>query len=163
MNRQGFLSRDGFTLVETLIVLAIGGIVATMGFGLMLSARPHALLEQADIRLASVLTQARNIAVSQELNTKVAFDLDTNDFWIERQDRATEEWQTVGGTTALPEGIQFATEGITFPDSEVHFTPRGTLLTGGSISYMSSQSEETSTLQGNLATGRFVPVGGNLR
>jgi prepilin-type N-terminal cleavage/methylation domain-containing protein len=159
----GSYIRAGFTLVESLIVLAISAIVATMGFGLMISARPHALLEEADIRLAGVLTQARNIAVSQELSTKVAFDLDTNEFWIERQNRATAEWEVVGGRTALPDRVAFSGEGITFPDGEVRFTPRGTLLAGGSITYYASQTEETSTLQGNLATGRFVPTGGHLR
>ena len=163
MIRQGLNSRDGFTLIETLIVLAIGGIVATMGFGLMLSARPHALLEQADIRMAGVLTKARNLAVRQEINTKVAFDLETNECWIEQQDRATEVWAVVGGRTALPEGVQFAAEGITFLDSEVRFTPRGTLLAGGSITYYARQTDESSTMRGNLATGRFSPGGGNLR
>jgi len=163
MSRQGLCSRAGFTLVETLIVLAISGIAATIGFGVMLSARPHALLEEADIRLAALLSQARNLSVSQEISTKVAFDLEANEFWIERQDRETEEWEVVGAPTALPDGVQFAAEGITFPDGEVRFTTRGTLLSGGSITYSVSQTGETSTLQGNLATGRFVPAGGNLR
>jgi prepilin-type N-terminal cleavage/methylation domain-containing protein len=156
------LPRGGFSLVEMLIVLAIAGILVTMGFAYLISARPHALLEQGEVRLQALMTKARNLAVSEEINTRVVHDVEHDTFTLERQDRASGVWSTVESAVTLPDGISVPEDGNTFPDTTVRFTPRGTLMAGGSIS-LKNADDEVSTLVGNLVNGRFTLPGGNLR
>lgn len=163
MSRLGRTSGAGFSLVETLIVLAIAGIVVSMGYGYIIAARPHALVEQTEALLISTLNQARYMAISEEVNTKVAFNFDTNEFWIERQDRATNEWQVASPLTQLHAQVDIAAADVTFPAGEVCYTPRGTLVSGGSVTFNVINTEDESTLQGNIVTGRFEYAGGNLR
>jgi prepilin-type N-terminal cleavage/methylation domain-containing protein len=162
MNRMLRKTRAGFTIIEMLIVIAVAGILGTIGIGYMISAKPHSELEGAELALSSTLNQARNLALSQEVATKVAFDLVTGEYWIERLDRDSGSWSEETVHTTLPGAVSFASGGITFADDEVLFTPRGTLLSGGSITLASSAGEE-STLDGQVATGRFMPGGGHTR
>ena len=155
--------RGGWSLIETVIVLAIIGILSTIGFSYVLRARPHARLEQAELRLVGVLAKARNLAISEELATKAVFNLESEEYWIEQQDRETLAWINASHSYTLPEEVHFAAVGgVTFSGNEVRFTPRGTLMSGGSIKVVNSLGE-TSTLTGSLATGRFPITGGNLR
>lgn len=162
MTCMNVYNRCGWSAIETLIVIAIAGILATMSFAYMLRARPHARLEEAELRLSGVLAQGRNLAISEELATKVAFDIDGCEFWVEQQDRTTLVWSEATPHAVLPEGVFFGDTGVAFPSQEVRFTPRGTLLVGGSITITNSVGE-SSTLTGQLATGRFQPGGGHLR
>lgn len=152
----------GFSLIEALIVLAILAIVGTMTVGNMLAARPHSMLERGEIQLTGFLSQARNAAISREVAARVVFDMATSEYWSETYDRATASWGGASAHQTLPEGVSFNAGGNTFPADTVNFTPRGTLMAGGTITIRSSAGE-TSALSGNIATGRFSPGGGNLR
>lgn len=154
-------SRSGFTFVEMLIVVAIAGILATMGYAYMISARPHAQLEAAEIQLASYLSVARKHAISEEVTTRVLFLPDTNQFKTEYQDD-TGTWHQLGAVENLTSGVSFPAGGITLANNEARFNTRGTLAWGGSVTIASS-SGETSTLTANIATGLFPLAGGNLR
>jgi len=148
-------------MIETLIVLAVIAILVTMGFSYMIQARPHAALERAEIAVSGVLLQARSKAVSEELATSVQFDLTDHELWVEWTDPSDGSTQT-GPTVALPESVTFANSGFPVSAGGVVFTVRGTLVTGGGITLVSSTGE-TTTLQGNVATGKFPLVGGHLR
>ena len=167
MARRRKLKRAGWSLLETLIVITIVGIVATMGFSYMISARPHARLELGQVMVHGVLQQARNKAVSEELVTRVVFDLDTRQLWVSWVDPATGDDATLPAQT-LPDGVFFDTSGIPSVDGEVLFTPRGSLVSGGSeasggtITLINTQGE-TYMFTANVPTGRFPLVGGNLR
>lgn len=167
MDRRRLNGRKGWSLIETLIVLAVIGILATMGFAYMISARPHAQLERAEIVVHGVLQQARNKAVSEELLTKVQFDLTTNELWVAWVDPVSSAELTAYRET-LPDGVIFEASGIPSVDGEVWFSPRGSLVSGGSVESggtisMVSQLGEVTTLTANVATGRFPLIGGNLR
>ena len=153
--------RSGFSVIEILLVLAVIGILGTMGFSYMISARPHAQLEQAEIDVGSVLKSARALAVSEELATFVKFDLSNQTLWVEWTDPDDASTKTTKNTT-LPDGVAFAVSGFPASADGVEFTTRGTLLVGGDVSLVSS-SGEISTLTGNIATGRFPLMGGHLR
>ena len=56
----------GFSLLEMLIVFAIVGILVTLSYGYLISAKPHAQLEQAEITLQALMTKARNLSISEE-------------------------------------------------------------------------------------------------
>lgn len=154
--------RGGFSLVEILIVLTIMGILATMGIGYMIAARPEAQLQRSELALTSFLNRARNLALSEETSVRVVFNEGTSQYWIEQLDRATLNWNTVSEVASLPEGVTIQTAGVTFAGDTVQFTVRGSLMAGGSITIVNSAGS-TSILSGNVATGRFPVTGGSLR
>jgi prepilin-type N-terminal cleavage/methylation domain-containing protein len=152
----------GFSLVEILIVLTIIGILVTFGIGYIAAARPAAQLERGEVSLSAFLTRARNLAVSEESAVRVQFDVDAGEYWYQQLDRGTGQWNTVSEVSRLPEGVGFLAGSNTFPGGEAEFTPRGSLMAGGSITIVNSTGG-TSVLAGNVATGRFNIGGGNLR
>jgi len=154
-------SCGGFTFIEMLLVVAIAGILATMGYSYMIAAKPHAQLEKAEIQLVSYLSVARKNAISEEATTRVVFMPESNQFKTEYQDDVG-TWHQIGAVQHLTEGITFASGGITLASNEARFTTRGTLNWGGSITIQASNGE-SSTLTANIATGLFPLAGGNLR
>ncbi|MCB1188421.1 GspH/FimT family pseudopilin [bacterium] len=161
--KRGLRNREGFSLVEMAIVLAILGIVATIAISNLYAAIPHSRLETAQLRMAEVMMIARNQARSEEVNTRVLLDSSTGTYWVEAQDRDTLDWANSmpgGGVETLPEGVTITAN--TFPSNQVQYTTRGSMLVGGSIELTASNGE-TLELNGNLTTGRFTREGGNLR
>jgi len=153
--------------VETLIVIAIAGIIATMGFSYMISARPHARLEEAQVLVHNVLQHARNKAVSEELITKVVFSVDNSQLWVAWTDPVSGDDMTMPART-LPTGVIFEDSGIPSVDGEVLFTPRGSLVSGGSVGSggtitIKNSQNETYVFAANVPTGRFPLLGGHLR
>ncbi|MEZ5339405.1 MAG: type II secretion system protein [bacterium] len=163
-NRKwGRRNRRGFSVVELAIVLSILGIVATIAISNLYSAVPHARMETAQLRMAEVLMLARNKARSEEVNTRVIIETSTGSYWIESQDRETLNWANAmpgDGIETLPAGVSISAN--TFASSTVNYTTRGSMLTGGTITLMSSTGE-TVDLVANVTTGRFSREGGNLR
>jgi len=160
-------SRDGWSLVEALIVLAIAGILATMTIAYLISAKPHAELEQAEIIVHRVLADGRNKALSEELVTTVKFDVTNSELWVEWTDPETATLMELPHAT-LPDSVAFAESGIPYVDGEISFTPRGSLVSGGSTSAggtitLVNSSGETYVFTANVSSGRFPLVGGNLR
>ena len=158
-------TRGGFSLIELLIVVAILAIVSTIAIGSTISALPHANLEKGQEAVAYSLSQARMLSLSEEVAVRMKFDtgVSPQQYWYEKQDRTTLAWSiaTSGGAKqTLPVGITIT--GNTFPAQTVTFTPRGTLLVGGTLTFRNTQGQ-TNTLVGNVATGRFPLVGGNTR
>jgi type II secretion system protein H len=155
--------RRGFSLVEVLIVLAILAILGTLAISNLFSAKPNVELDKAQEEVSFLLNQARMLAVSEELNTRVRFDTATGEYWYESQDRETLAWSIAtagGGKRKLPSTVTLT--GNTFPAQTVQFTPRGTLFAGGTLTFKNTQ-DKTATLVGNVATGRFPLGGGNTR
>lgn len=154
-------------MIEALIVLAITGIMATMGYSYLISATPHAELERAQILVHSVLSTARNKALSEELVTTVQFDVTNRELWVEWTDPATGSTMSLPHEV-LPDSVSFASSGIPYVDGEVAFTPRGSLVSGGSVSSggtitLTNTNGENFVFTANVATGRFPLYGGNLR
>ena len=97
------MNRSGFSLIELLLVLAVVGILATLGFTSLLSAQQRARLQEAQTLITSELERARSSA--QRLNTS----------------------QTVAWTAEGINGKRFG-NGITLtspPDSFVYTAPYG--------------------------------------
>lgn len=167
MSIRPYSRRSGWSMVETLIVLAITGILATTSYAYMVSARPHADLERASIMVHGVLSEARSKAISEELVTTVIFSVEHAQLYVKWTDPDSGTTQSLP-TVTLPETVGFDDSGIPYIDGELSFTPRGSLVSGGSPAangqiVLVSTMEETFTFTANVATGRFPLVGGNLR
>jgi prepilin-type N-terminal cleavage/methylation domain-containing protein len=151
---------SGFSLIEVLVVLAIAAILATLSVSYLIGSRPAALLHQAEMQLSTDLGLARDAAYNEETPTRVVFDLGTGEYWSEQQDPSTSAWTGLTEHKTLPDTISFTA--INFPGDTVSFTPRGTLVVGGSITFANS-SGGNATLSGVIPTGRFPLLGGALR
>src|SRR4051794_40716966 len=81
-----FETRRGFSMLEMLIVLAIMGIMSTLSVSYLLAAKPHATLEQAQLELLSRLNSARQLAITEEAQTRVRFDttVTPNQYWVQQ-------------------------------------------------------------------------------
>jgi Tfp pilus assembly protein FimT len=154
-------------MIEALIVLAITGILVTMGYAYLISATPHAELERAQIEVHRVLTDARNKAVSEELVTTVMFDVANDELWVEWTDPDSGSTMSLPHQ-GLPDSVSFEESGIPYVDGEISFTPRGSLVSGGSVASggtitLVNTNGESFIFTANVATGRFPLYGGNLR
>ena len=164
MSISGLKRARGFSMVEMLIVLAIMGIMGTMSVSYMLAAKPHAELERAQLELIGRLNGARQLAVSEEVQTRLRFDttVTPQEYWIQRYNVATSTWSNDSHYPLyeLPTGVTVSAN--TFSSAMVRFNTRGALQSSGTITLRSSTGE-TSPLTGNLASGRFQFGAGNTR
>lgn len=160
MRNRRAQNEGGFSLIEVLIVLAVAAVIATMGFAYLIGSRPATLLHQAEIQLSSDLSLSRDLAYNEESPVRVVFDVANDWYYTEQQDTATGDWNQVGVYKYLPDGINLSD--VTFPSDTVSFTPRGTLVVGGSITITNTKGA-TSVLNGVIPTGRFPILGGALR
>jgi general secretion pathway protein H len=84
--RRGFTPR-GFTLVELLVVLAIGGLLLAVTPPLISTAMPVVELKAAARRTAGGLRLAREIAVAQGRDAAWVLDVESNRYSIEGDHR----------------------------------------------------------------------------
>jgi Tfp pilus assembly protein FimT len=144
-------------MIEMLIVIAILAILGTLSIASTLAAKNSTELSKAQEEVTFLLGQARMLAISEEVSTRVIFATDGT-YRMERQDRDTLAWSTAQsgtGSSRLPGTVTLT--GNTFPSQIPQFTPRGTLLVGGTIT-LRSVNGQTVQLVGNVASGRF-PLG----
>jgi general secretion pathway protein H len=119
--------RAGFTLVELLVVLAIGGLLLAVAPPLISSAMPAVELKAAARRTAGGLRLAREIAVAQGRDAAWVLDIGSNRYSIEGDHR----------TGSLPGGLDIeliAAEEEMQSDSvgAIRFYPDGS-STGGRV------------------------------
>ena len=147
-------------MIEVLVVLAITAIVVTMSFAYMIGSRPAAQMNRAELQLSSDLGLSRDLAYNEESPVRVIFDLSTEQYWTEIQDTSDGTWSTATVAKDFPEGVSITS--VSFTNNTVNFTPRGTLVVGGSITITNSRGDST-VLNGVIPTGRFPVLGGALR
>jgi general secretion pathway protein H len=88
MLRSAQLRIGGFTLVELLVVLAIGGLLLAVTPPLISSAMPAVELKAAARRTAAGLRLAREIAVAQGRDAAWVLDIDSHRYSIEGDHRS---------------------------------------------------------------------------
>jgi prepilin-type N-terminal cleavage/methylation domain-containing protein len=111
MSRSTFVSsrtgRAGFTLIETVMVVTIIGIVAGMAIP---RAGYSTYLANSGARvLSTTLSYAQRQAISQQADIRVAFDVANNQIRV-HEDRNNDNVIDLGervGFTSLPEGVAF--------------------------------------------------------
>jgi type IV fimbrial biogenesis protein FimT len=144
-------------MLELLIVIAILAILGTLSISNLSAAKRDTELAKAQEELSFTLNQARTLALSEEVSVRMIFQTDGN-YYYERQNRDTLAWTRVEsgtGSSKLPSTVTLTAN--SFPAQIPQFTPRGTLLVGGSLT-LTSANGKTAILVGNVASGRF-PMG----
>ncbi len=88
--------RTGFTLVELIVVLAIGGLLLALTPPLITAALPGVELKAGARRAAGALRQTREIAIAQGIEATWLLNIETGQYRVEGQ----------GRQGALPDGIK---------------------------------------------------------
>ena len=115
--------RRGFTLLETLTVVAIIGILTSFAI-LVYSNHRRALRAQTSAQqIESLFTTARALAINQNAHFRAVLDLNTSGMWIDRTDR--------NGEVVTPKVI--TPENWSFYTTVVDVTVDGTSFTTGLV------------------------------
>lgn len=92
------IRRDGFSLLELIVVIAILGMLAALALPALPGALESARLRGSAGEVRATLTLARTLAVSEARGRSVAFDLGKGEYGIDGDAR---KW-------VLPDGIRLA-------------------------------------------------------
>jgi len=136
---------SGFTLLEVLVVVAIMGILLTMSVGPLKSLYASSAEKEAARNVLGALRLARSNAISQNLEYQVAFDLDSQTFWLERGNipEGSTSWSRVREFDRFLPSLKMATgalctndaasdgDGTSAADNMIQFNPSGTCGSSG--------------------------------
>ena len=77
-----FQSQNGFTITELLIVLTLIGIMSVLSMPTLKGFTATRRLKASAYTLRSLLTFARDMAVTDQTTHLVVFDFDTDRYWL---------------------------------------------------------------------------------
>jgi type II secretion system protein H len=124
----------GFTLIEMVIVLAIVGIISLISIPVYRQIRPNISLDSETRELASNLRYAQQLAVTEQDNYAVIFNIATNNYQIKNLE--TEE--VVKNSTVESQILIASVSGFT--DNTVIFNVTGAVSESGTITLINSDS-----------------------
>lgn len=91
------VKKNGFTLIEALVVLAMAAIMLAIALPSVFKWREQAAFKEAARQVVTAMREARSLAVAQQWEYRVDFDVDGGRYQITRGDRAngSANWDTV--------------------------------------------------------------------
>ena len=125
-----------FTLIETIIVIAIATIIAGSVYGVIISLQPSIKLKSVTRDLTTDLRYSQQQAVTEQINFGVTILSELKQYQIVKYGATTE----ILLTKSLPVDIAFY-EIIGFTNDEIIFNPYGAVLEMGTISLINSEQE----------------------
>ena len=146
--------RNGFTLTELIIVVAILGILSLIAVPNIIGELPNYRIKAASRDIASRLLLARMKAISRNCQYRIAFD-PAGSYTVMRNDPVT-GWVQEGEAFNLPAAVRFNRGGadpITFSSDRVVFNPNGSSNVNGAI-YLKNSRDTMYHISVLQSTGR---------
>lgn len=150
--------RNGFTLMEMLVVIFIVGILATISMPYLIPTHRFATLDGAADNLISTFSATRSTAIAENTYCRIKIEAATGTLEMQQWDPLAREWRETGVGYKLPERVSFKGGGITFPNSIALFDPHGALNEGGGLIIEDAKGESVE-LTSLIASGRLMRKG----
>ncbi len=77
-------SLKGFTLIELLVIILVMSVMAVVSAPMFSHFFSHNKLKAETSRIVATLNYARSVAVAEGVNCRISFDLNTNRYWLEK-------------------------------------------------------------------------------
>jgi len=151
MRRYQPKKKEGFTLIEIIIVLAIMGIIVLIGFPVLKSYRPNLRLSGTVRELINDLRYVEQSALTEQINHGIRFFSDEDKYQIIRYG-ATEE--ILEEKYFPPEVNFYLISG--FSGNQVIFNPYGAASEPGTITLINT-GNSTTTIE--IKSSGFVRIG----
>lgn len=126
MARDG--SRSGFTLVETMVVVVLLGLLLAMAIPNFANSNRRRRTEAAATDLSTCLQIARSRTVATRVPFRVVLDPENGTFWTERSESDSSWVRDPDEEHELPRGVMWAPEAGGDPgNTDIEFEGRGTI------------------------------------
>lgn len=126
MARDG--SRGGFTLVETMIIVVLLGLLLAMAIPSFTDSNRRRRTEAAAADLSTCLQIARSRTVATRTPFRVVLDPEARTFWTERSESDSTWVRDPDEEHALPPGVAWSSEAGGDPgNTDIEFEGRGTI------------------------------------
>jgi len=165
-------SNKGFTLMEMIIVIAIGMVVSAIAIPNFLGLSPRAKLKSSARDVVSAMQLARVNAIRNSSTWAVYFDTGNSEFRVLSDDGGDGTWNDgnetvyrtvpIPGTSKIIYGTDYgarpsepnpgATDGVSFSDNRMVFNADGTSITG--TVYLKNDEGGTYAVGGQFDSGQ---------
>jgi prepilin-type N-terminal cleavage/methylation domain-containing protein len=112
-NSRSFRSQAGFTLIDTLVVVAIVGLVAAIALPQTTSMMGGYKIKGNAQAINNLVGLAKMRAAARFSRARVYADVGARTFRLQVWNKTTSQWVDDSGTTGLAEGVTFGFTGIT--------------------------------------------------
>lgn len=157
---MGRFNEKGYTLVETMVVLAITASLSMMGVATFSTQIAHNHLTDAGRQIISDLRLIRQKAVTEGVSGQIRFSPEGGKYILTEGERTLPPQVRFGlreGVPPLPDTV-LPEDGISFRENTVTFQPNGTMMGLGGTIYLTNDSVHNETIAISVITTGRVKI-----